>query len=290
MDREQDDIVNRLREYPGSEMREAVAEIERLRGQLPAEMQSCTIVFHECSVGHGWLTATNWIPHHCPTCEIERLRGLLDVAYDHLFGLGYEVDGPTLRQIATGTTSAAPNAATREAMEEAALPTSDKVQIQPTGDTITFDPKPRALFEQVARASQPDVALDAARYRWLRENGPITCLQALGDERAGARSSYADEQAALDADIDAQIARDARMTADQQKVTQAHRDDCIANAVGGPCNADCTADPKSAPYTPPCCKDAPEWMAVVTCNPGCPRATDNPSGEHQQNDARPEDQ
>jgi hypothetical protein len=216
MDREQDDIVNRLREYPGSEMREAVAEIERLRGQLPAEMQSCTIVFHECSVGHGWLTATNWIPHHCPTCEIERLRGLLDVAYDHLFGLGYEVDGPTLRQIATGTTSAAPNAATREAMEEAALPTSDKVQIQPTGDTITFDPKPRALFEQVARASQPDVALDAARYRWLRENGPITCLQALGDERAGARSSYADEQAALDADIDAQIARDARMTADQQ--------------------------------------------------------------------------
>jgi hypothetical protein len=50
------------------------------------------------------------------------------------------------------------------------------------------------------------------------------------------------------------------------------------------------ADPKSAPYTPPCCKDAPEWMAVVTCNPGCPRATDKPSGEHQHNDPRAEDQ
>jgi hypothetical protein len=55
-------------------------------------------------------------------------------------------------------------------------------------------------------------------------------------------------------------------------------------------NEEGTADPKSAPYTPPCCKDAPEWMAVVTCNPGCPRATDKPSGEHQHNDPRAEDQ
>jgi hypothetical protein len=43
------------------------------------------------------------------------------------------------------------------------------------------------------------------------------------------------------------------------------------------CGFDIRPDPKSAPYTPPCCKDAPEWMAVVTCNPGCPRATVKPS-------------
>jgi hypothetical protein len=87
---------------------------------------------------------------------VNRLRGLLDVAYDHLFGLGYEVDGPTLRQIATGTTSAAPNAATREAMEEArALPTSDKVQIQPMAD-------------------QPDVIAWCARCQSRHELGPCS--------------------------------------------------------------------------------------------------------------------
>jgi hypothetical protein len=42
--------------------------------QLPEEMQDCTIRFKECDIGHGWLTATNWIQHGCPTCQIEKLK------------------------------------------------------------------------------------------------------------------------------------------------------------------------------------------------------------------------
>lgn len=36
--------------------------------------------------------------------EIERLNGLLDIAYDHLLGAGYERDGVTLQQLETGCT------------------------------------------------------------------------------------------------------------------------------------------------------------------------------------------
>ena len=36
--------------------------------------------------------------------EISRLNGLLDIAYDHLRGAGYEPDGVTLRQLETGCT------------------------------------------------------------------------------------------------------------------------------------------------------------------------------------------
>jgi hypothetical protein len=57
------DIVERLKR-----------EIERLRAQLPAGMQDCTIQFKECQLGHGRLTATNWVDHGCQQCEIERLR------------------------------------------------------------------------------------------------------------------------------------------------------------------------------------------------------------------------
>lgn len=49
-------------------------EVERLRARLPAEMQTCTIVFKECEKGHGRLTATNWIDHGCSQCAIDRLR------------------------------------------------------------------------------------------------------------------------------------------------------------------------------------------------------------------------
>ncbi|MFA6204183.1 MAG: hypothetical protein WC710_13485 [Gallionella sp.] len=34
--------------------------------------------------------------------EIERLRNLLDIAYDHLQGAGYKKDGPTLTKIEAG--------------------------------------------------------------------------------------------------------------------------------------------------------------------------------------------
>jgi hypothetical protein len=37
--------------------------------RLPVSMPDCTIVFKECEKGHGWLTATNWVQHDCPTCR-----------------------------------------------------------------------------------------------------------------------------------------------------------------------------------------------------------------------------
>ena len=79
-----------------------VAEIERLSKQLPETMQNCTIQFKECEYGHGRLTATNWIDHECPTCEIDRLRealtpsGATKAAYAGEFTfrvcIGYEDD------------------------------------------------------------------------------------------------------------------------------------------------------------------------------------------------------
>jgi len=48
-------------------------QVEKLKKQLPDGMQDCTIEFKECSLGHGWLTATNWLPFPCPTCEKNQL-------------------------------------------------------------------------------------------------------------------------------------------------------------------------------------------------------------------------
>lgn len=49
-------------------------QVEALQAQLPAEMQSCTILFKECEKGHGRLTATNWIDYGCQTCVVEALQ------------------------------------------------------------------------------------------------------------------------------------------------------------------------------------------------------------------------
>lgn len=49
---------------------EARAQRDRLLCQLPVGMKHCTIVFRQCPVGHGWLTATNWADFPCPTCAI----------------------------------------------------------------------------------------------------------------------------------------------------------------------------------------------------------------------------
>lgn len=54
-----------------------LVERNRLRAQLPDGMEHCTIQFKECPEGHGWLTATNWVQHGCPTCERNRLRAAL---------------------------------------------------------------------------------------------------------------------------------------------------------------------------------------------------------------------
>lgn len=48
------------------------AERDKLLAQLPDSMTNCSIVFKECEKGHGWLTATNWVQHECPTCATER--------------------------------------------------------------------------------------------------------------------------------------------------------------------------------------------------------------------------
>lgn len=56
---------------------EREAECERLKRQLPDGMKHCTIVFRECDKGHGWLTATNWIDHPCPTCRSEKAEAEL---------------------------------------------------------------------------------------------------------------------------------------------------------------------------------------------------------------------
>lgn len=45
--------------------------------QLPDGMKQCTIKFVECDLGHSWLTATNWVQHGCPTCEINDLKDQL---------------------------------------------------------------------------------------------------------------------------------------------------------------------------------------------------------------------
>lgn len=58
----------------------AIADLATAKAQLPAEMQECTIVFKECENGHGWLTATNWVQHGCPTCELAAAQAERDDA------------------------------------------------------------------------------------------------------------------------------------------------------------------------------------------------------------------
>lgn len=67
------------------------ARVREVESQLPESMRNCTIVFRECEKGHGWLTATNWIQHECPTCDLAAARvakdvyeGLIDEAKDLL--------------------------------------------------------------------------------------------------------------------------------------------------------------------------------------------------------------
>lgn len=53
-------------------------KVEELEAQLPERMKHCTILFKECEKGHGWLTATNWIDHGCPTCAIAAERAKVE--------------------------------------------------------------------------------------------------------------------------------------------------------------------------------------------------------------------
>jgi hypothetical protein len=62
------------------------ARADEAANLLPLEMPGCKIELKECELGHGRLTATNWIDHGCPWCRIaaleadnKRLREALDV-------------------------------------------------------------------------------------------------------------------------------------------------------------------------------------------------------------------
>ena len=50
--------------------RQLERELAATNARLPDGMKDCTILFKECALGHGWLTATNWVQHGCPTCAI----------------------------------------------------------------------------------------------------------------------------------------------------------------------------------------------------------------------------
>ena len=63
-------------------LEEVNADNDRLLAQLPADMQDCTILFKECEVGHGRLTAMNWIDHGCRQCEMDRLTTALQKIAD----------------------------------------------------------------------------------------------------------------------------------------------------------------------------------------------------------------
>lgn len=75
------DAVRLVDEYTEN-YKKLEAELERVRSQLPQEMQNCTITFMECSEGHGRLIANNWIDHGCQQCELERARKALTAIRD----------------------------------------------------------------------------------------------------------------------------------------------------------------------------------------------------------------
>ncbi len=79
------DHIRRNAPYANSDVITLLAEVdrlrtenERLRKQLPEGMEHCTIQFKSCPVGHGRLTATNWVQHECYVCEINRLKTQLE--------------------------------------------------------------------------------------------------------------------------------------------------------------------------------------------------------------------
>lgn len=56
--------------------------------QLPEGMRHCTIRFIECEVGHGRLTATNWVDHGCPWCKVGAKDHELEIERNRLAACG----------------------------------------------------------------------------------------------------------------------------------------------------------------------------------------------------------
>lgn len=61
----------------------AERELAEAKAQLPDGMKDCTILFKQCDKGHGWLTATNWVQHGCPTCELDSALSARGPSEDH---------------------------------------------------------------------------------------------------------------------------------------------------------------------------------------------------------------
>lgn len=76
-------------------------KIKFLENKLPEEMKGCKIIFKSCSLGHGWLTATNWIDFPCPTCERKRIfeatkQAAMDCCSAELKNTGLLMSNPPL--------------------------------------------------------------------------------------------------------------------------------------------------------------------------------------------------
>ena len=56
------------------------SRLSSVLSQLPEEMQDCTIRFKKCEVGHGRLTADNWIDNGCHQCRLGDATRLLAFA------------------------------------------------------------------------------------------------------------------------------------------------------------------------------------------------------------------
>jgi hypothetical protein len=71
-----------------------LAALINAEARVPEGMKNCTILFKECAIGHGWLTAKNWVDHGCPTCRAERAEALNDLIANRL--KTYGLDAGTL--------------------------------------------------------------------------------------------------------------------------------------------------------------------------------------------------
>jgi hypothetical protein len=167
---------------------------DRLRAQLPDEMQDCTIVFKECERGHGRLTATNWVQHECQTCENERLRAdnFWLAAWQCMFTDGSGLTGDENgRQIclkvqeverlrAMLETANAYGAGENKArVEDRELLAQMMIrQSLATGHGDTVGDLVRELEPQIERlrAEVATLKKDAERYRWLRDVGDANWL------------------------------------------------------------------------------------------------------------------
>ena len=167
--------------------------------QLPDCMKHCTILFKECAKGHGWLTATNWVQHDCPTCtiaakeaEIARKDAEIQLARDFILNqsdgnLGYG-DQP-VQFICSCLALKINQCKALEAGQKSAEQRAESAES-------------RLAVVEAALATKSE---DAARYRWLRErwgkhfgSANITWTLPLG-------TSLMDNEEEFDKSIDAAI-------------------------------------------------------------------------------------